>query len=210
MIRFIAALPLIAGILASAPANAAVGAKLSSADRDAVTRAEAYLNGMRSLQSQFSQRSSNGAQAKGTLYLRRPGRLRLDYAPPSKTQVYADGTWLIYVDTELREVTQVPLGLTMAGFLVRPKIALSGKVTVTEVEDGPRTLTIHVVQTGEPDSGALALHFNKEPFALRSWTVTDAQGTITYVNLIGPKINAAIGDKVFYFDVSDYDEPIRE
>lgn len=209
MIKYFSFLILIAGTMAPA-AGAVIGAPLSPEDRSTVARAEAYLNQMQSLKSRFSQHSSAGTSAEGTLYLRRPGKLRLDYAPPSKTQVYADGIWLIYVDTELKEVTQVPLGATLAGFLVRKNISLSGKVKVTKVEHGPRSIMLHLVQSSEPEAGTLVLYFNREPYALRSWKVIDARGITTSVNLVGPEINAAIGSKVFHFDASKYDEPIRD
>lgn len=209
MIRYFTMLLLVIGVTAPA-AGTAIGAPLNPKDRNAIARAESYLNEMRSLKSRFSQQSSAGTSAEGTLYLRRPGKLRLDYAPPSKTQVYADGIWLIYVDTELKEVTQVPLSATLAGFLVRKNISLSGKVKVTKVEYGPRSTMLHLVQAKEPGSGTLVLYFNREPYALRSWKVIDARGITTSVNLVGPEINTAIGSKVFHFDASKYDEPIHE
>lgn len=209
MTRFLAYLAL---LLATALPASSVTAKvqLNTEDQAAVARAETYLNTMQSLKSRFSQDSTGGGYAQGMLYLRRPGRLRLDYEPPAKVQIYADGIWLIYVDTELEEVTHVPLGATLAGFLVRKNVKLSGKVTVTKVERKRGFLRVHLIQTDEPDAGQLVLNFSEAPFALRSWSVTDSQSVTTRVTLIGPEINPSIAKDVFEFDATKYDEPIND
>lgn len=201
MTRFLAWLVL-AAVLAT-PAAAAPA--LSATDRAVVSRAQDYLNGMQSLQSRFAQHSTDGGYAEGKLYLRRPGRLRLDYAPPAKVQIYADGIWLIQVDTELQEASYVPLNSTLAGFLVRKNIKLSGEVTVTKVERDSGMARVHLVQTEEPGMGTLVLNFTETPFQLRSWVVTDAQGSQTRVTLMGAEINAAITADVFNFDSSKFD-----
>lgn len=202
MTRILAHLAL-ATVLA-APVSTAAPA-LSAADSAAVARAQDYLNGMRTLRARFAQHSTNGGYAEGKIYLRRPGRLRLDYEPPAKIQIYADGLWLIYVDTELKEATHVPLNSTLAGFLVRKNISLNGKVTVTKVERESGMVRVHLVQTKEPETGTLVLNFSEAPFELRSWLVTDAQGTRTRVTLIGTEINASIAGDVFRFDTSKFD-----
>ena len=114
-------------------------------------------------------------------------------------QVYADGYWLIYVDTELEEVTHVPLDRTPAGFLVRKTVSLSDGVRVTKVERTDHRLFIHIVQTDEPESGTVILSFDPDPLRLREWTVVDAQGIRTLVALIAPTFNAPIERKVFGF-----------
>lgn len=183
---------------------------LTDADRTDIARVEAYLEGIRSLRAGFVQVASNGSFSEGEFRLRRPGKLRLDYKPPPHIQVYADGIWLIYVDTRLQEVTHIPISSTPIGFLVRDKVRLSGDVSVTAVTRGPDTLTVHMVQTKEPDSGSLALTFSEKPLELRQWRVVDAQGIETRVTLIGAEANVAIADEVFAFDPRKFEIPRRE
>ena len=59
-----------------APANAA----LSQEDKDDLARISAYLNSITTLTGKFTQVSSNGSYAEGTFYLKKPGRLRFEYA----------------------------------------------------------------------------------------------------------------------------------
>ncbi len=194
--------------LASIP-TAAAAAPLSEADGRDVARVEAYLNTISSVKARFLQQTSSGQRADGWLYLKRPNRIRLDYRPPAYLQIYARGYWLAYVDTEMEEITHVPLESTPAGFLVRDPVRLSGDITVVRVERGAGALRLHVVQTEEPEAGRVVLTFQDAPMRLRNWTVVDAQGAETRVSLLDPQFNVALDDALFEFDATMFDRPDR-
>src|SRR3546814_1617451 len=68
------------------PIASAEDAALSAEDRADVARVEDYLNGITSMKSSFLQSSSTGHVARGTVWLRRPGRMRTEEhtsEPPS-------------------------------------------------------------------------------------------------------------------------------
>lgn len=186
-------------------AFAAPAGGFSDADRRDIARVETYLNGLRSVQAGFLQISGAGQVAEGKIYLQRPKKLRLDYRAPAGLQVYADGYWLVFIDTELQEITHVPLSATPAGFLVAETVRLSGDVTVTRLERGAKSLRVHVVQTKEPGAGRIILSLSDEPLRLRNWKVIDAQGIETRISLINPKFNLAIDGKLFQYDDSKFE-----
>jgi outer membrane lipoprotein-sorting protein len=88
-----------AGLFAALSARAATppAKPLEGADLEDVKRVEAYLNGIRTLQSRFLQISNNGGAAEGALYLARPGRLRLDYDPPVPILLVTNGSFLVHI-----------------------------------------------------------------------------------------------------------------
>src|SRR5687767_3015121 len=53
---------------------------------------ERYVNSTRTMQARFVQTNPNGSVVQGTLYVRRPGRMRFEYDAPSQLKVVADGT----------------------------------------------------------------------------------------------------------------------
>ncbi|MBT5048918.1 MAG: outer membrane lipoprotein carrier protein LolA [Rhodospirillaceae bacterium] len=169
-----------------------------------IARLENYLNSVRTLRSGFVQTSTNGGVAEGTLYLQRPGNMRIDYRPPTPLQIFADGTWLTYVDQELKEVNRLPLSATPAGFLLQDKISLSGDVTVKRLTRRRGTINLHLAQTDESDLGRLIVTLTEAPVSLRGWTVIDGQGIETTVTLIGPDINKQIARRTFVFDAPDW------
>src|SRR5690606_28059837 len=91
-----------AGLLALAPAAAArAEAGAAPGARADIARVEAYLNAIRTMQSRFVQIAPNGGVAEGTLYLQRPGKMRVEYDPPVEDIVVATGRVLIHYDGEL-------------------------------------------------------------------------------------------------------------
>ena len=192
-----AALLALALLAAAVPGRAAT--PLAPDDREIVARAEAALNSVRGIESRFVQTSSTGQVAQGTLYVQRPGNLRIDYAPPTPLQVYADSTWLFYLDFELKEASQVPVASTPAAFLVRDRLALSGDLTVTGVERRRGRLWLAVVRTDEPDAGTLRIALDGTTLSLLGWVVVDAQGVETRITLIDPAFNRPIDEKVFVY-----------
>lgn len=186
--------------VAPARADTAPRPKLDARDRADIERIQSYLNTVHSLKGEFIQTASNGSFAQGKVYLERPNRLRLDYAPPAKLQVFADGYWLIYVDYQLENVDQVPLSSTPAALLVADKVKLSGDVTVLGVTRGKQTIDVHLTQSDDPSQGQLALGFTDSPLQLHDWTVIDAQRVHTRVALVNTEFNVKIDPYVFIFN----------
>ncbi len=202
MKRFLFFLPLILALLfprleaaAQMPAT-----ELSATDKTDIRRIEAYLNKLTTVQARFLQISSNGTQAEGDLYISRPGRMRIQYDPPSPVFIVADGSWLIYVDKELDQVSYVPLESTPAGILLDAKISLlGGDFTITHFENVANVIRITLYKTDDPGKGILTLVFSDRPLTLKKWTITDAQGIFTSVSLIGSRFGISLDGNLFKF-----------
>ena len=171
-------------------------AQLTDQDKVDIKRVEGYLNAMTSVKASFQQYTDSEGLAFGRIYLRRPGRLRVEYDPPSEILLVADGTLLSYYDGELKHLEQVPLKLSPMWFLLRENVTLGGDVTVTQFQRAPNALQIGIVQSDEPDAGSVVLEFGDKPLELRQWTLTDSAGTQVRVGLydseFGVPLNAGL------------------
>lgn len=184
---------------AQAPASQQIAA-LSPAETALVEQAEDYLNSFKTMRARFMQVAPNGGVAEGQAYLSRPGKMRLDYDPPSQIEIIANGSFLIYHDKELEQVSYLGLDETPAGILVRPNIDLNGRdLSVTGVTQGRGLVQIGLVQSGESAGGELTLVFNQNPFVLRQWMVRDPQGNVTTVSLFNTRTGVALNPKLFDF-----------
>jgi outer membrane lipoprotein-sorting protein len=193
-------------VLAATPAKAA----LSTADQADVARANEYLNTIVTLKARFLQDAPNGDEAQGTVYLWRPGRLRLDYDPPSPVQVYADGSSLIYYDKKLKQVTYLDLDSSPAGVLTRSEVNLNASdLEVTKVSHGADVLNITVVRRADRSQGSLTLVFSDHPFALRQWRVVDPQGQVTTVALFAPQPGIPLDKDLFQFVDPKFASPLN-
>jgi outer membrane lipoprotein-sorting protein len=181
---------------------------LSPQDKADVERAEGYLNAITTLKARFLQVSPNGASVEGDAYLSRPGRLRMQYDPPSPLLVVADGSFLIIHDSQLGEPSYIPLGSTPAGILVRAGVRLNGEdVSVTRVVRLPGVVRISLVDAEDPAAGEITLVFSDKPFALRQWQVKDAQHQVTTVSLYQAQSGLTLDSRLFEFKNPKFNNP---
>lgn len=187
----------------SAIAKPAVAAKLTDQDRADLQRIEKYLNEIRTLSSPFLQVAADGGQSKGTVSIARPGKIRIDYDPPTSLLVVGSGGSMAVYDRDLKQVNYVNINQTPIGVLVREQIRLAGDVTVTRIERGSAVLRITLASTADADAGRVTLTFDDKPLQLRQWVVFDPQGTETRVSLLDPKLGVPIDNKIFDFKAPD-------
>lgn len=186
--------------VAQTAANPPPPLALGASERAAVDRIQAYLNGIKTVRAEFLQASSNGELAQGNLYISRPGRLRIEYQPPVPILVVADGTFLIYYDRELNQVSYIPLGSSPAGILLEDRISLTGgDLTITGFKQEDGTFQVTLVRTDNPMEGSLTLVLTDSPLTLRKWAVTDAQGIVTNVSLVKANFGVPLDPKLFRF-----------
>lgn len=198
----IGAAALTALLLASMPtaAQTVTDQAVATAQAVDVARIEAYLNGLTTLSAKLTQIAEDGRTATASLYISRPGRMRLEYDPPSPVLMVATGTFLVYIDKALKQTSYIPISATPAWLFLRETISLRQEVKVTELVHEAGTLRATVVKTDEPDAGAITLVFTEAPFELRQWTVRDAQGARTRITLTEVHTNVALDRRIFEFE----------
>ncbi|MDP4795363.1 MAG: outer membrane lipoprotein carrier protein LolA [Rhodospirillales bacterium] len=200
---FILSFALLGGSHAPAAANAI---KITPDITDVLGQAERYLDNIKTLQADFLQISSTGETATGKFLLSRPNNLRIDYAPPTPIVIIANGEFLSYIDTELKQVNHIALEDTPAAFLLRDKFSFTdGKLTVTGFERAANAIRISLVKTRDPLAGQLTLVFTDKPMVLRKWVITDAQGTVIDFSLINPKFDFPVPDTDFLKNLPNFD-----
>lgn len=181
-------------------ANPLAAAPLSARDRADIERVNQYLNSIETLEADFIQAGSDGQLAEGKLYLRRPGRLRFQYAPPSPLLLVGDGLWLVLYDRELDQVSRWPLNDTPLAPLVKDNVDLNGGTRVTEVRRNPGTLGLTLVDPEKPEEGSVTVIFSEPPLTLRQWRIIDAQGSTVDVALRNLQLNVRLKPDLFVFD----------
>lgn len=179
---------------------------LSANDLAHLARIEKYLNSITTMQSKFLQISSNGDFAQGNIILNRPRRMRLDYDPPSRYMIIADGTYIYYVDKEMEEATALPISFTPAEFILQENFNFAAeKLTVTGFGRAPGVLKVSLVQSDDPTEGKLTLIFSDKPLVLRKWSITDSEGIKTTVSLLGPRFGLPVDKELFIYRPKDID-----
>jgi outer membrane lipoprotein-sorting protein len=158
---------------------------LSADDQALVDKAVAYLQGLSEARGRFTQSDGRGAPTQGELFLKRPGKARFAYDPPSGLLVVSDGGRVIVQDKRLDTFTAYPLGATPLSLFLAKTIRLDKGVQVTRVSRAADGFTITARDGKKETAGQIAITFTDNPMALAGWTVTDAQGRGTQVRISG-------------------------
>lgn len=173
----LAALPL-AGPALAQPA-------LSAEDKALVARATAYLEGLAEARARFVQTDGRGQTTQGTVHLKRPGRARFAYEPPSGLLVVSDGSAVSVQDKRLKTFDKYPLMATPLSLFLAKNIRLDQGVAITRVSRMSDGFSITARDGKKQTAGQITLTFQDNPLTLAGWTVTDAQGRSTRIRLIG-------------------------
>ena len=185
--------------LAAAPlaSPAFAQAALSPADKALVDRAVAYLEGLGEAKARFVQTDARGRATTGQLFMKRPGKARFAYDPPSGLLVVSDGGVVSVQDKRLKTFDQYPLGATPLSLFLAKTIRLDKGVTITRVARMSDGFSITARDGKKETAGTITLSFTDTPLALAGWTVTDAQNRPTRVQLQGLERAAGLDRSLF-------------
>jgi outer membrane lipoprotein-sorting protein len=162
-----------------------------------VPQIEQYFNGIRSLKARFVQSNPNGSVVQGTLYVRRPGRMRFEYDAPSQLKIVADGWQVTMWDNATRDFGQWPIGWTAASFLVKDPLVLSGDLQVEKLERVNGMLEATMSQARKPQEGKVIVRLGENPLLLRGWTIIDNRGNRVTVSLSDMQSGLQLADSLF-------------
>ncbi|OXE35588.1 MAG: hypothetical protein CGW95_12925 [Phenylobacterium zucineum] len=170
-------------VFAPQVALAARAAVLSPEDRALVEAAAGYLQGLTQAKGRFVQTDARGTVTRGEVYLKRPGRARFAYDPPSGLLVVADGTYVSVVNPQLKTFDRYPLMATPLSLFLARQIHLDKGVIITGVRRAADGFTLTAQDGARTAEGRISLIFSNAPLALIGWQVSDAQGQTTRIQL---------------------------
>jgi outer membrane lipoprotein-sorting protein len=179
--RCAAALAALIVISASAASRAAPA--LPPEDKALVDRAADYLQNLGEVKGRFTQTDARGAVTHGELYLKRPGKARFAYDPPYGLVVVADGKTVWVADPRLKSFNHYPLKLTPLSLFLARQIRLDQGVVVSHVTHFSNGFGLTAHDARHEAQGQITLTFASDPFRLSDWTMTDARGQTTRVQI---------------------------
>ncbi len=178
---------------------AAVPAQAQSGD---IAKVEAHLAAVQSMTADFTQTDSKNRVARGTLQLKRPGRIRFQYQGDDLILV-GNGSKLTFVDYAVGQKNSWDLAKTPLGILLgaRPDIS---RITKIMPQADKRILLVRARDPRRPEFGTLILAFVRSPSSpggllLEGWTAIDAQNKRTTIKLDNQRYNVGVPDSAFTY-----------
>lgn len=169
----------------SAAKDGAVTAKTFDAKQTALLQElNAYFNALNNMRGVFVQTGADKKKMKGRFYVKKPGRLRFDYASPSKMRIVSDGQYLAIQDTAAETDDRIALDSTPFRILLRKDVDLLRDAHIFELQEAEDLIVI-TLQDKSPDApGRIRLFLTRKPtLDLKEWVTTDAQGGDTRVEV---------------------------
>ncbi|KPP89046.1 MAG: Outer membrane lipoprotein-sorting protein [Rhodobacteraceae bacterium HLUCCA08] len=171
-------------LLAAPLVMAAFAAAPGMAQQLSLNEVSGYLNSFTSAEGEFTQINADGTISTGTIYIKRPGRIRFEYNPPEQALVMAGGGSVAIFDP--RSDTgpdRYPLAETPLKIILERNIDLSRSGMVTRHDSDGTTTTVTAQDPQNPEYGNIQMVFTSDPVELRQWIVTDDTGSQTTVIL---------------------------
>jgi len=154
------------------------------ADKIPLTEISAYLNRLETVQSDFTQVNADGTVSLGRIYIKRPGRVRFEYAPPDRSLVLASAETVAIFDAKSNQpAEEYPLKRTPLNLILAPKIDLVEAKMVVGHKEVENTTRVVAQDPEHPEYGTIELVFTASPVTLRQWVITDDLGQQTTVIL---------------------------
>jgi outer membrane lipoprotein-sorting protein len=195
--------------LASAPlALAAVApAPVVAQAANGLAEVQAHLRAVNTMTAGFTQTDRRGRALRGTLTLKRPGKIRFDYGRSANMLIVGDGRALTFVDYDVGQRQRWPINDSPLSVLLNPNQDLSRFARV--VRNDNQVLMIEARDPRRREFGTITIAFAKVRGApgglsLQGWNTVDAQNHLTSVRLTGQRFNVPVADSLF-----TYREPRR-
>lgn len=156
----------------------------AQAQKLSLNEISSYLNGISTAKGEFTQINDDGSISTGTIYIKRPGRVRFEYNPPESALVVAGSNTVVIYDKKSNQPAETyPLSKTPLSIILDRSVNLGRAQMVTGHRyDGTATI-VTAQDPAHPEYGNIRLKFTGNPVELRQWVIRDGNGTTTTVVL---------------------------
>jgi outer membrane lipoprotein-sorting protein len=161
-------------------------------------QAQTHLNKIRSMKAAFTQVAPNGQISNGTLYIKRAGKMRWEYSPPTPIIMVTSGNFLRYYDHKLEQISDIPIAGTIAAYLAKNKINFSDNdIKVLEAVSDSGVQMVRITSRKNPDEGEISFVFSEKPYKLKNILTKDSKGLETTIALQDAEYNILLNDELF-------------
>jgi outer membrane lipoprotein-sorting protein len=191
--------------LIAAPLSAAAFLAPSTVSAQAaspLSQVTAHLQAVDTMTANFSQTGRGGQTLNGVLTMKRPGKVRFQYAKGVPLLIVGDGKALTMIDYQVKQVSRWPIGNSPLSVLLNPNQDLARVAKVTR--NDAQVLLVSARDPKRPEFGTITISFAKVPSApaglmLQGWTMVDAQSARSTVALTNQRFNVAVADTAFRY-----------
>ncbi|MCP4934959.1 MAG: outer membrane lipoprotein carrier protein LolA [bacterium] len=165
--------------------------------RKLLQKINTFMQKFNDLEGQFIQTNPDNVVQKGVFYVLRPGRMRFDYARPSRLRIVSDGEYLSIEDHDLKTVNKYPLESTPFRMLLTKNVDLQRDARILALASSDTSASIKLADRSGQSAGQIQLFFSLPDIKLKEWVITDAQGLHTRIEISNLNYEKKLGKKLF-------------
>lgn len=163
-----------------------------------LTEVSNYLNRLQTATGGFTQINPDGTISTGTIFIKRPGRVRFEYAPPDNSLVVSGGGQVAIFDPRSNvPPDRFPLSQTPLSIILAANVDLTRTDMVTGHTSDATTTTITAQDPDRAALGSIQMVYTGNPTELRQWIITDETGQQTTVILNDLQSGMSLGNILF-------------
>ncbi|WP_079246907.1 LolA family protein [Sphingomonas turrisvirgatae] len=173
----------------------------AAAQQNTLAQVQAHLRSTQSMTASFEQTDRAGKTVRGTLTLKKPGKVRFQYEKGVPLLIVGDGNALWFIDYSVRQVSRWPVKNSPLGVLLDPNRDISAYAKVVPTGN-PQVVSIEAHDPKRPEFGRMTMIFARNAAApgglmLNGWVALDSQNNRTTVRLANQRFNAPVSDGAF-------------
>jgi outer membrane lipoprotein carrier protein len=170
----------------------------------------------RSLQANFDETlNSPGGMTrtrKGTVYFKKVGRMRWEFAAPSEGTVVSDGKTVYDYEKDLNQVVELPVNKALKSSATAFLLGL-GNIHRDFNVSMPRTSSadglLHVILTPKGGGDTMELGLDPKSYNIVNFKLTNQVGGVTELKFNDIRTNVALDDSLFSFTVPEGADIVR-
>ena len=166
-----------------------------------IKKIETYLNSIQSFEADILQIDPYGNETFGTIKLKKPGKLRIEYNDPKADHlILASNGVLVVIDYKSNtEPLRYPISETPLKYLSNQNLDLQDQSIDFKISASENKVVLELEEMKRSSSsGRIILYFSKDPISITGWEIpinTNQSTKIILENLI---LNSQLSDDLFY------------
>ena len=160
-----------------------------------------YLSQFNSLKTDFIQINNNGNISSGKIFLKRPGKIRIEYED-QPLLIISDGRKIATINKKIKNISFYSLEDIPIKLLLFHDIN-NEKINIEKLIKKENFIKLKLTEKGFEDRGYIELIFEDEPFQMKKWTIFKKDKSKTEILLNNLQLN--INLKSDKFDISKED-----
>ena len=162
---------------------------------------EIYLNNIKTLNSEIVQIDQNGNEIVGSIKLKKPGKLRIEYYSKKANHLIVGSNGIIAIIdyNSNSEPLRYPIKETPLKFLSNKNISLNDEGIVTKLIKSKDFIKLEISEKRPTIGiGKIIFKFQTNPIKILGWVIPISKTENIEIKLKQTKINRKLDDKLFY------------